>query len=367
MCVVRLARENEQLTNRTKKKLALYFFLVVVSTAYGPVYGLIFVPEFTGSQFWPIVQDGAVGGLLLWGGLILLWPSRVCAPLRRLAFPWHVMFFMILIAFIIPLAGTISNSIQHGRFVLVLGTEAGWSLYLYILVIAAVTLTIIQIAQIIGPRILGNMLIGRYHNPVEEHRIFLFIDLIDSTALARQLGDLGVQRLLTRFFFDMGQPVADHGGEIHAYVGDEAIITWPFAAGASKARCVRCFFAVQDVLEANAATYETLFGVRPRIRAGLHGGPVIVSECGDTKKSIVYFGDTMNTSARLEGEAKRLKRDLVVSADLLQTIRLSPEFAVENLSEVTLRGHDSATGLFALSRTDRLPGANPQLPEEYAE
>lgn len=69
------------------------------------------------------------------------------------------------------------------------------------------------------------MLIGRYHHPTEEHRIFLFIDLVDSTALARQLGDLGVQRLLTRFFFDMGQPVAENGGEIHAYIGDEAIIS----------------------------------------------------------------------------------------------------------------------------------------------
>lgn len=105
------------------------------------------------------------------------------------------------------------------------GFGAGWPLYPYILVIVALFLVFIQIARIIGPRILGNMLIGRYHHPTEEHRIFLFIDLVDSTALARQLGDLGVQRLLTRFFFDMGQPVAENGGEIHAYIGDEAIIS----------------------------------------------------------------------------------------------------------------------------------------------
>lgn len=103
--------------------------------------------------------------------------------------------------------------------------QAGWSLYSYILVIVAFFLVFIQIARIIGPRILGNMLIGRYHHPNEEHRTFLFIDLVDSTALARQLGDLGVQRLLTRFFFDLGQPVAENGGEIHAYIGDEAIIS----------------------------------------------------------------------------------------------------------------------------------------------
>ncbi len=108
------------------------------------------------------------------------------------------------------------------------GFGPGWSLYLYILVISILALVVIQVAQVIGPRILGNMLIGRYHNPVEERRIFLFIDLIGSTALASKLGDIGTQRLLTRFFFDLGQPVSEHGGEIHAYVGDEAIITWPF-------------------------------------------------------------------------------------------------------------------------------------------
>ena len=99
--------------------------------------------------------------------------------------------------------------------------------------------------------------------------------------------------------------MAEHGGEIHAYIGDEVIITWPYESGIERARCVRCFFALKSVLDGHTEVYEKLFGVRPKIRAGLHGGSVIVSECGDTKKSIVYFGDTMNTAARLEGEAKR--------------------------------------------------------------
>jgi len=348
----------------TKRKLILYIFLVGFSAILGPLYGLIFIPDLSNTPLGPLALDGAIGGALLFGGLLLLWPSRVCAPLRRLAFPWHVLFLLALTAISIPLTGSISSSIQSGQLFLLLGFGPGWSLYFYILAIATLTMIFIQIAKVIGPRILGNMLIGRYHNPVEERRIFLFIDLIGSTALARQLGDLGVQHLLTRFFFDMGRPVAENGGEIHAYVGDEAIITWPFRTGADQGNCIRCFFAVQDVLTANAQTYESQFGVRPQIRAGLHGGPVIVSECGDTKKSIVYFGDTMNTSARLEGEAKRLEKDLVISADLLQAIHLPTEIVTENLSEVTLRGHDSPTALFALSRTGSMPGTGQRVVEE---
>lgn len=341
--------------NHTKRKLILYLIVVVMAAISGPIYGLVFVADLPDSPLVTLALYGAINGSLVWGGLLLLWPSRLCAPLRRMAFPWHLLFLTALTAVSIPLSASISGSIQSGEFVLVLGFGTGWSLFPYILLIVALVLVGIQIARMIGPRILGNMLIGRYHNPVEEHRIFLFIDLIDSTALTRQLGDLGAQRLLTRFFFDMGQPVAEFGGEIHAYVGDEAIITWPFRAGTKQARCIQCFFAIQDVLNANAETYEDLFGVRPQIRAGLHGGPVIVSECGDTKRSIVYFGDTMNTSARLESEAKNSKKDLIISAALLQDLDLPDGIAAESLPEVTLRGHDSPTGFFALSISGLMP------------
>ncbi|MCP4318996.1 MAG: adenylate/guanylate cyclase domain-containing protein [Hyphomicrobiales bacterium] len=349
--------------NRTQKKLILYVTLIGLSVVCGPIYGLIFIPDLSNTPLWPMALDGAIGGSLLWGCTILLWPSRICAPLRRLAFPWHIILLLALVALCIPLTGSISSSIQSGKFVLILGFGPGWTLYLYILAIATLTLVIIQIAQVIGPRILGNMLMGRYHDPVEERRIFLFIDLIGSTALARQLGDLGTQRLLTRYFFDLGQPVAEHGGEIHAYVGDEAIITWPFEKGADEGRCIRCFFAVQDRLKANAETYKKMFGEAPGIRAGLHGGHVVISECGDTKKSIVYFGDTMNTSARLEGEAKRLEKDLIVSAELLQAIRLPSEFTAEPLGDVKLHGHTSPTALVALSGTEIALGVNEGLVE----
>ncbi len=190
--------------NRTHNKLILFVILVGLAVVSGPIYGLIFISDFSNTALWPMALDGAIGGSLLWGSLIFLWPSRICAPLRRLAFPWHVIIFLALVAFSIPVTGSISSSIHSGQFDHSLGFGPGWTLYLYILAITTLALVIIQIAQVIGPRILGNMLIGRYHDPIEERRIFLFIDLIGSTALARQLGDLGTQRLLTRFLFKYG-------------------------------------------------------------------------------------------------------------------------------------------------------------------
>ena len=74
---------------------------------------------------------------------------------------------------------------------------------------------------------LFNVALGRYRSPVREARVLMFLDLAGSTSLAESMGELRVQGLLTRFFFDIDGAIVAHGGEVHAYVGDEVIVTWP--------------------------------------------------------------------------------------------------------------------------------------------
>ena len=74
----------------------------------------------------------------------------------------------------------------------------------------------------------------------------MFLDLVGSTRLAEKLGEVRVQDLITRFFFDIDSPIVAHGGEVHAYVGDAAIITWPLERKLRDARCVACFFAIEE-------------------------------------------------------------------------------------------------------------------------
>ena len=62
---------------------------------------------------------------------------------------------------------------------------------------------------------------------MREARVLMFLDLAGSTSLAESMGELRVQNLLTRFFFDIDDAIVAHGGEVHAYVGDEVIVTWP--------------------------------------------------------------------------------------------------------------------------------------------
>jgi class 3 adenylate cyclase len=209
---------------------------------------------------------------------------------------------------------------------------------------------IFELTRLIGSRVLLNVVIGRYRRPIREDRVFLFLDLAGSTSLAEQMGELRMHQLLTRFFFDIDQAIRAYGGEVHAYVGDEVIVTWRLDADRSQRQYLECFFAIQDTIAAKAELYRREFGLVPNFRAGLHAGPVVISECGDSRRQIAYFGDTMNVTARLQERCKEAGRALLISADLLDLVRPGGDLLVEALGPTQLRGRAAAIELYAVER-----------------
>src|SRR5438552_18178962 len=164
------------------------------------------------------------------------------------------------------------------------------------------------------------------------------------------MGELRVQSLLTRFFFDIDGAIVAHGGEVHAYVGDEVIVNWPLDETMSGGRCIDCFFAIADAIAEKADSYRQEFGMVPGFRAGLHAGAVVISECGSSRRQLAYFGDTVNVTARLQEHCKEVGRTLLVSADLLRRVRPSPDLRVVALGEAALRGRAAAVEIFAVER-----------------
>jgi len=213
-----------------------------------------------------------------------------------------------------------------------------------------------ELTRLIGSRVLFNVIIGRYRRPVREDRVLLFLDLVGSTSLAEEMGELRMHQLLTQFFFDIDGAIRAHGGEVHAYVGDEVIVTWRLTADVSKRRYIDCFFAIQDRIAERAEAYQREFGLVPTFRAGLHAGPVVISECGDSRRQVAYFGDTMNVAARLQGYCKEVGRALLVSADLLRLLRPGKDLVVEALGPTQLRGRAAPVEVFAVERRRPVAG-----------
>jgi class 3 adenylate cyclase len=209
---------------------------------------------------------------------------------------------------------------------------------------------VFELTRLVGSRVLFNVALGRYRRPVREERVLMFLDLAGSTSLAEAMGELRVQNLLTRFFYDIDDAIVAHGGEVHAYVGDEVIVTWPLDGRMSGGRCIDCFFAIADTIAGKADSYRREFGMVPGFRAGLHAGPVVISECGNSRRQLAYFGDTVNVTARLQEYCKEAGRNLLVSADLLSHMRPNPTILVEPLGHAQLRGRAAAIEVFAVQR-----------------
>jgi adenylate cyclase len=210
----------------------------------------------------------------------------------------------------------------------------------------------VRARSLFGGRVLINFLLGRYHRPLRENQVFLFVDVIDARGLAKRLGDLRAQSLIATFFFDIARVIVEHGGETHRYVGDELVVTWPLARGTVGARCVRCALAIESVVKERALHYRLKYGETPQIRMALHGGAVVVSEIGDNRREIVYFGDTINTTARLRSLAKQVGRRLLISADLLAQMRLPPGVHSEDMGEFNLSGKEASVRVYAVHDGD---------------
>jgi adenylate cyclase len=201
-----------------------------------------------------------------------------------------------------------------------------------------VFVSLMSIIQLIGPNVLGNLLIGRYYQPREEERIILSLDLAGSTGIAERIGNVRFHALLAETFTRLSRIVTDLGGEVHRYVGDALIATWRVGAPDENARSIQCLIACQDAMAAVRPDVLHRYGVAPDFRAGLHLGPLVAGEIGGFKREITYFGDAMNTAARIEQACRDTGRPLLVSKPLIDRAALPPDVVANSIGAQLLRG-----------------------------
>ncbi len=207
-----------------------------------------------------------------------------------------------------------------------------------------------QVNRLLGRGVLVGLILGRYHRPRQEVRIFLFVDLRSSTQIAEELGNLRYHAFLKRFVDDVSTSAIRHGAEIHRFVGDEVVLTWTERKGLENAACVQAVFAMADAIDHSSGDYLADFGVVPSFWAGLHMGPVVTGEIGTVKHEIVYLGDTPNITARIEQACRDFERTFLASGDVVEAVTIPDGIAVESLGPIELRGVGTSVELFALDR-----------------
>lgn len=200
-----------------------------------------------------------------------------------------------------------------------------------------------------GKKNFMKMLLGTYKKPKEEQRIFMFLDLKDSTSIAEKLGHFKYSEFIQECFYDLNEVVPKHEAEIYQYVGDEAVLTWDYKKGLANNNCVSLYFSFQERLLSKSEFYNDKFGVTPKFKAGLHGGKLIVAEVGTIKKELAYHGDVINTAARIQSLCNDYNQSLIASETILNNLTSNPVVNSIELGEISLKGKENRLNLFGFS------------------
>ncbi len=228
--------------------------------------------------------------------------------------------YTIVVAALFFLAINLSHALLHSFYPVPVPYDRLPLILPVVLILSVIGIVVMRAVHFIGIETLFHLMIGTYHRPVVEQKVLVFLDINNSTALAERLGALKIKSLVGKFLFDISKPITDSGGEIYLYKGDGLIAVWDWHEAMRNDKILRAIDAVFAAVRREQNRYVAQFGVVPSFRIGVHGGDVVVSEQGDTKRSIGIYGSTINIASRMEEAAKAHGVACAISGDVAQAL-----------------------------------------------
>jgi adenylate cyclase len=336
------------------RKFKILIFICIFST----IVGLIFQK----------IHDGYFGfaGLLVglflglgFGILELFLLKRLNQRMKKMAFHHlaiiKVLLYTTIVFLISNLLGLISGYFEGktlDEFYASVFEETRLIQIIVALIMYTVIVLFLQISRLLGDGVLIKILTGKYNKPVEEERIFMFLDMKSSTTIAEMLGHEKFYELLNSCFHEITEPVLNTKAEIYQYVGDEIVFTWKMAEGVENANCLSIYFQINDRIRKRSKEYEKKYGVTPQFKAGVHYGNVIVGQIGDLKREIVFNGDVLNTTSRIQQLCNKYHKELLVSRRLLAQLKLPASYRQEHLGSFKLKGKENEINVFSITKKE---------------
>lgn len=197
---------------------------------------------------------------------------------------------------------------------------------------------------------IANFWYGKYNRGRVEQRVILFMDMSDSTTIAEKLGSTVFFELLNDCFRHITESILKYDGKIIDYIGDEVVVSWPLK---SADKLIEFFFGFENNYQLHKTTYINKYGVFPLFKGGGHAGTVTIGEIGTETKDIIYAGDLMNATSRIQGLCKNHNTNLLISKELKSHLQLSTEYIFQLLGEVTLKGKSFQSTVYKISYNDK--------------
>ncbi len=127
--------------------------------------------------------------------------------------------------------------------------DKGYVLQIYRYAVLSFFVLFIYTTEIImGQGTFASFISGRYSKPRKENRVFMFIDMKDSTAIAEKMDDKMFYEFVNESLYYMTGPALKHKASILKYIGDEVIFTWRFEDGFKDDNCTNLHIAINQIL-----------------------------------------------------------------------------------------------------------------------
>jgi len=224
------------------------------------------------------------------------------------------------------------------------------SMSVYFIFVVLLINFILQINRKFGYGVLFSMITGKYHKPRKERRIFMFLDMKDSTGNAERLGHYDYSRLIQSCIHDLTDLIIRYKAQVYQYVGDEVVLTWPTNKGVKDSNCINLYYAYEQRLKDRRNYYEKHYNAIPEFKAGLDEGTITVTEVGDIKREIAYHGEVLHTAARLEKMCNNLEKNVLITQNIISNLPAEDGFDKEFMGEFQLRGKEHSEKVFGINR-----------------
>jgi class 3 adenylate cyclase len=208
---------------------------------------------------------------------------------------------------------------------------------------------------------------GGRPTPQELTATVLFSDIEGFTTVAERLGPVALMSWLEAYMDRMVGIVSDHKGVVLQFIGDALLAVYgvPVARTseaeitADAVAAARTALAMGQAAEGLQAEFAAR-GLPPvHVRIGIQTGRLVVGSLGGSQRlEYALVGDTVNTASRLEALCKVLRGPgsgpcTIVVGDATQA-RLGPDFALQDIGEVALKGKTELVRAYELKSEQTL-------------
>ena len=206
--------------------------------------------------------------------------------------------------------------------------------------------------QYVASAVVDSLLRSSVKDPLLPQQADVTTLVADMQAYTSHVESLSVEAAaqLTREFLGcLTRPVLKHRGTLDKYTGDGLVAFWgaPLAqAGHADLALDAAKEILQEVARYNDVRRQS--GLAPlRVRIGVESGPSMAGDFGTAQRSVyTAVGDSVNTASRLEQVARDMPYDVIIGPGAASR---STRHELIVLGEVTLRGKEKSTTLFAFA------------------